>query len=212
MVTVLGVSLRPWSGHSPISLIVRGVLEFAICIILLITGLNMRATMREMSAVDDGARQVGGFLALAGFALVVLALVAALRITVGVFDLVPRKSVPGTVVQVSERRFLDFLPDYVNNALWDRNGQAGRSCSERRKVRHELWIDTRDGIRAWTMRDIRKAHGIRIGQRVTVVASPLLGYVDRLESHPWAAFSHWPRSAPRRRVSRGRLFCEQWVK
>lgn len=161
----------------------RGVLQFAVCIILLIVGLNMRAAMREISAVDDGARQMGGFLALAGFVLVVLALVAALRIAVGVFDLVPRKSVPGTVVRVSERRFLDFLPDYVNNALWDRNKEVGRSFSERRKVRHELVIDTGNGVRAWTVRDIRKAHGIRVGQQVTVVASPLLGYVDRLESH-----------------------------
>ncbi|MHA7241633.1 hypothetical protein ACX80R_00270 [Paeniglutamicibacter antarcticus] len=137
------------------------------CIILLIMGINMRAAMREISAVDDGARQMGGFLALAGFVLVVPGLVAALR----------------TVVRVSERRLLDLLPDYVNNALWDRNKEVGRSFSERRKVRHELVIDTGNRIRAWTARDIRKALGIQVGQRVTVVASPLLGYVDRLESH-----------------------------
>jgi hypothetical protein len=178
----LGVSLRPFSGHAPLSLVLRGALQAAICIVLLMVGFRMRTQMRQLAAADAGAAPLGGFLVLAGVVLVVLALAALLKLAVGILDLVPRTSVPGTVVSISERRFLDFLPDAVNNALWDRKSIVGQSWAERRRVRHELVIDTGDGTRAWTLRNRQKARGLRPGQAVTVVASPLVGYVDRLES------------------------------
>ena len=179
----LGVSLRPFSGHAPLSLILRGALQAAICIVLLVVGARMSAEMRQLAAVDAGAAQLGGFFVLAGVVLVLLALAALVKVAVGILDLVPRTSVPGTVVSISERKFLDFLPDAVNNALWDRkNGNVGQSWAERRRIRHELVIDTGSGTRAWTLRNRQKARGLRPGQAVTVVASPLVGYVDRLES------------------------------
>lgn len=178
----LGVSLRPFSGHAPLSLVLRGALQAAICIVLLVVGFRMRTEMRQLAAADAGAAQLGGFLVLAGVVLVVLALAALLKVAVGILDLVPRTSVPGTVVSISERKFLDFLPDALNNALWDRKNNVGQSWAERRRVRHELVIDTGDGTRAWTLRNRQKARGLRPGQAVTVVASPLVGYVDRLES------------------------------
>ncbi|RAX49421.1 hypothetical protein DQ353_10335 [Arthrobacter sp. AQ5-05] len=178
----LGVSLRPFSGHAPLSLILRGALQAAICIVLLVVGAGMRAEMRQLAAADAGAARLGGFLVLAGVVLAVLALAALLKVAVGILDLVPRTSVPGTVVSISERKFLDFLPDAVNNALWDRKNNVGQSWAERRRVRHELVIDTGHGTRAWTLRNRQKARGLRPGQAVTVVASPLVGYVDRLES------------------------------
>ncbi|GAA1857156.1 hypothetical protein GCM10009715_00950 [Paeniglutamicibacter psychrophenolicus] len=178
----LGVSLRPFSGHAPLSLILRGALQAAICIVLLVVGARMRAEIRHLAAVDAGASRLGGVLVLAGVVLVVLALAALVKIAVGILDLVPRTSVPGTVVSISERKFLDFLPDAVNNALWDRKNTVGQSWAERRRVRHELVIDTGHGTRAWTLRNRQKARGLRPGQAVTVVASPLVGYVDRLES------------------------------
>ena len=178
----LGVSLRPFSGHAPLSLVLRGALQAAICIALLVVGFRMRTEMRQLAAADAGAAQPGGFLVLAGVVLVVLALAALLKVAVGILDLVPRTSVPGTVVSISERRFLDFLPDALNNALWERKNIVGQSWAERRRVRHELVIDTEDGTRAWTLRNRQKARGLRPGQAVTVVASPLIGYVDRLES------------------------------
>lgn len=178
----LGVSLRPFSGHAPLSLILRGALQAAICIVLLVVGIRMRAEMRQLAAVDAGASALGGFLVLAGVVLVVLALAALVKIAVGILDLVPRTSVPGTVISISERKFLDFLPDVVNNALWDRkNNNVGLSWAERRRVRHELVIDTGNGTRAWTLRNRRKARGLLPGQAITVVASPLVGYVERIE-------------------------------
>lgn len=178
----MGVSLRPFSGHAPLSLILRGALQAAICIVLLVVGIRMSAEMRQLAAVDAGASALGGFLVLAGVVLVVLALAALLKIAVGILDLVPRTSVPGTVISISERKFLDFLPDAVNNALWDRkNNNIGRSWTERRKVRHELVIDTGNGTQAWTLRNRRKAGGLLPGQAITVVASPLLGYVERID-------------------------------
>ncbi|WP_221184353.1 hypothetical protein [Paeniglutamicibacter cryotolerans] len=138
--------------------------------------------MKEIAVLDGAAAGLRGLLMVAGFVLVLLTLAAAVRIVVGILDLGPRRSIPGVVVSISERRFLDFLPDQLNNALWDRGPNVGWSWSERRKVRHELVIDTGSGTHAWTLRDAKKASGIRAGQQVTLVVSPLVGFVDRLES------------------------------
>lgn len=178
---MLGISLRPFTGHSPISLILRGAIQSGVCIFFIVIGLQMSATVKEISAVDAGAKQMTGLLVMFGFVVVMMLIYGLAKIVVGVLDLVPRSTVPGTVVSISERKFLDFLPDFVNNALWDRNNPGGQSWSEKRKVRHEVVLDTGSGTKAWTVRNRKRINALVPGQRVTLTVSPIVGYVEKIE-------------------------------
>ena len=178
---MLGISLRPFTGHSPISLIMRGVIQSGICIFFLVVGIRMNATVKEISAVDAGAKQMSGLFVMFGFVLVLVLIYGLVKIVVGILDLLPRSTVPGTVVSISERKFLDFLPDAVNNALWDRGNNVGQSWSDKRKVRHEIVVDTGAGTKAWTVRSRKKVNAIRPGERITLTVSPIVGYVEKIE-------------------------------
>lgn len=179
---LLGISLRPFTGHAPLSLIIRGVIQSGICIFFLVVGTRMNATVKEISGVDAGAKQMNGLFVMFGFVVVLTLIYGLVKIAVGILDLVPRSTVPGTVVSISERKFLDFLPDTVNNALWDRNNTGGQAWSEKRKVRHEVVIDTGSGTRAWTVRNRKRISILAPGQRVTLTVSPIVGYVEKIES------------------------------
>lgn len=178
---MLGISLRPFTGHSPLSLIWRGAIQLAISIFFLVVGIKMRSSLKEISAVDPGAKQMSGIFVMFGFVLVLVLIYGLVKIVVGVLDLLPRSTVPGTVVSISERKFLDFLPDAVNNALWDRGNSVGQSWSDKRAVRHELVLDTGAGTKAWTVRSRKKLNTIRPGERITLTVSPIVGYVEKIE-------------------------------
>lgn len=178
---MLGISLRPFTGHAPISLIMRGVVQSGICIFFLVIGIKMQGTLNEVSAVDAGAKQLSGLFIMFGFVVVMMLIYGLAKVVVGVLDLVPRSTVPGTVVSISERKFLDFLPDVVNNALWDRGNNTGQSWSEKRRVRHEVVVDTGAGTKAWTVRNLKKVRALAPGQRVTLTVSPIVGYVEKIE-------------------------------
>lgn len=51
---LLGVSLRPWSGESPLSLILRGVVQVAICIFFIV----LAAGMLSGSGLDGTAQEL----------------------------------------------------------------------------------------------------------------------------------------------------------
>lgn len=178
---MLGITLRPFTGHAPISLIMRGVVQSGICIFFLVIGIKMQGTLNEVSAVDAGAKQLSGLFIMFGFVVVMMLIYGLAKVVVGVLDLVPRSTVPGTVVSISERKFLDFLPDVVNNALWDRGNNTGQSWSEKRRVRHEVVVDTGTGTKAWTVRNLKKVRALAPGQRITLTVSPIVGYVEKIE-------------------------------
>ena len=178
---MLGISLRPFTGHSPLSLIVRGAIQAAVNVFFLVIGIKMQGTLNEVSAVDAGAKQPSGWVIVFGFVVVMLLIYGLAKIVVGVLDLVPHSTFPGTVVSISERQFLDFLPDVVNNALWDSDNNTGQSWTEKRSVRHEVVVDTGAGTKAWTVRNPKKVRALAPGRRITPTVSPIVGYAKKIE-------------------------------
>lgn len=92
-------SLRPWSGTSPASLIIRGLLSLVICVVLAYTFTRM--LMPDSGIAGMGADELSFLNTVLVPAIVVAvlsALHAVLRMVVGALDLVPRLTVHGMVV------------------------------------------------------------------------------------------------------------------
>jgi hypothetical protein len=97
---------------------------------------------------------------------------------------VPRRSVTGTVVSLTERKFGDVLPTFVQTAIWSRGlVRGGGHGFDRRKIRTELVLETSDGHKRWTVRNHRHHNALNVGRRVTLSVSPLVGYVARVKPH-----------------------------
>lgn len=116
----LGMTLRPWSGYSPLSLILRGAVQIAIGIFFLVFA------MRLLSPDEDNAqalRYLSGTAVIVLVSAAIVALLGAVRIVIGVLDLLTSRTVVGTVMSMSDRRFLDFLPEQLEHVIFAR-GQA----------------------------------------------------------------------------------------
>ena len=169
---VLGISLRPWSGHSPASLILRGAIHVALCVFFLVLAVRFSGeTLTAATAEELGMIRHLGTLAV--IALVVLAMIGALRILIGVLDLVPRRTYTGVVISVRERRLGDVLPIFVQRMIFERRGRT----LEQRRYRTEVVLETTVGTKQWTLRSYAKARAFRQGSRVRVKVTPLAGYV-----------------------------------
>lgn len=137
---MLGVTLRPWSGHAPWWLILRGIIQLAVCLLF------MRLTQQFMSSAiaagldaEHPSLRSGG--ALLMVVLIILAVLAAARTLVGLIDLVPRRVVKGTVLSVRERRVGDMLPRLPSEQsscavgqAWIVGGFAPKLCCRPRKA------------------------------------------------------------------------------
>lgn len=174
-----GLSVRPWSGRSPLALIVRGLIGVGVAVFLVAISRGFAAVLGEM------AGQVGGGvtsrdlapLGVFGFIAAVVVGVPALgMLVVGVLDAVPRRSVVGTVLSVSERRFGDFLPILAQRLVWERNRHGG-SGIDRRRTRTEVVLLTDAGELAFTVRSGRHREVLRVGRAVRLSVSPIAGYV-----------------------------------
>lgn len=177
---LLGISLRPWSGHSPVSLIVHGLIQAAVCIFFLVLGI--RASRDEAIIAAGTQAELGmlrNWLAMASIALIAITAIGALRLVVGVLDLVPRKTYTGTVVSMRERRFLDFLPHFALELIFNRRGNT--MGVEQRKRRTEVVLATPNGDRQWTVRNSRLRRTIRVGETFRLTVTPLAGYVSAAE-------------------------------
>lgn len=171
-----GVSLRPWTGHSPLGLIIRGVIHVAICLFMLNLLIRL-AKGDEFAASAEEMSYLRNFAILGIIAVVVLAALGALKVVVGVLDLVPRSTVTGIVLSMRSRKFGDFLPVILQRMIFERNQNA----IDRRKERRELVLQTPDGIRQWTIRKARFANELTEGSRVQITVSPLIGYVASVQ-------------------------------
>lgn len=170
-----GVTLRPWSGTSPTSLIVRGVISLVVSAglaYIFIQILNPNSDVGGMGT--DGLAFLKSVLIPAAIVAGIMALYAILRIVVGALDLIPRRSVHGTVVSLGERRVGDFLPQVLQRQLWDLVNSSGH---DRRRTRTELVLSTAQGTRSWTLRNRRLEPVLTVGRPVTISVSPLVGYV-----------------------------------
>lgn len=168
----LGITLRPWAGHSPWSLLLRGAIQVGISAFFFVlmarfaAGDGFTATAQEMTALRQLAFPV----------MIVVALMAGLglfQLVIGALDLVPRRQVTGTVVDVRERRLGDFLPMPLQRMVFERNPQS----IDRRRYRTEVVLDTPDGRRQWTVRSHSVRRALRRGAHVRLSVTPLAGYI-----------------------------------
>lgn len=172
-----GVSLRPWSGSSPVSLIARGALQVAVSGFLLVVlvrisrGDGMSALPGELDALR---RLTVPLAVIVG----VLALVAVARICVGVLDLLVRRRVRGTVLSLKERRVGDRLPTFVQEMIFERNPQH----IDRRRWRTEVVLRTDGGERRWTVRRSSVARALEVGAQVELTVTAIAGHVARAET------------------------------
>ncbi len=172
---LLGVSLRPWSGRSPLGLIVRGVIRVALCIFFAVVALRV-VDSDELAAVTGDS---GRLRLLAGVIIIALAVggvLGVLSVVVGVLDMMVRRTVTGTVVSLSDRRFLDFLPHIAQRMIFERNPNQ----MDKRRVRTEVVLDTDNGHQQWTVRKTATLRELRPGTAVTLTVTPLAGYVAQV--------------------------------
>lgn len=175
----LGISLRPWSGHAPWSLLLRGGIQTAVSIFVLVLSLNLAragdstGTLGELGML----RNLAVFMAVAAG---VTALIGLARIVVGLLDLTPRRNVSGTVVSLEDRKFLDFLPRIAQRYIFER----GPNGIDRRQERREVVLDTPEGHQQWTVRKASIRRQLRQGAHVSLTVTPLAGYVSEVYHQP----------------------------
>ena len=168
---LLGVTLRPWAGHAPLSLILRGLIHLAVCAFLIVVFIQMAGVGASQ---DAGTRSLlRGFLAPAVIVLAVLAVSALARIVLGVLDLAPREQVTGIVTSMRERKVGDLLPLFLQRAIFERNPLQ----TDRRRHRAEVVLSTDRGERQWTVRSRKLENQLQPGAHVRISVSPLVGYV-----------------------------------
>lgn len=173
---ILGVSLRPWTGRSPLGLIVRGTIQVAINVYLF-SLLTRLAKGDEFTATTGEMDYLRNFALIGMVVVVVVGLLGALKIVIGVLDLFPRSTITGTVISVRDRKLGDFLPTIAQRMIFERNAQA----LDKRKLRKELVLQTPDGIRQWTIRKTSVLRELDTGTVVQVTVSPLVGYVSSVQ-------------------------------
>ena len=176
---ILGISLRPWSGHSPASLLIRGVIQIAISGFFLWLAFRFATDgdLSQYTAEIASIRLIATLIAVAATGGAVLGL---LRIIVGLVDLLTSSEVSGTVVDVRDRRTLDFLPHALLALIYARD--PGRI--ERRRRRTELVLKTDTVVRQWTIRRHQTFQDVRPGTAVRLTVTPLAGHVSRITPLP----------------------------
>lgn len=171
----LGLSLRPWSGAAPLSLIVRGAIQLVIAVIIANFVIGMLAESR--SAEYAGLGDLRGLLTMLLIVFILMGVVGGIQLVIGIIDLLPRRSAEGVVVSLKQRKAGDFLP-YMAQRLIFENRSSG---IDRRRNRLELVLETAEGQRQWTVRSARARRALQVGARVSLSVTPLTGYVARVD-------------------------------
>ncbi|HHW83102.1 MAG TPA: hypothetical protein GX743_04695 [Actinomycetales bacterium] len=178
----LGISLRPWSGQAPWSLLLRGGIQCAVSIAILVLSIRLTGAVEaSAAAAEEGMlRNLAIFMAIAA---AVTALLGAARAVVGLLDLAPRRTVSGTVASLEKRKFLDFLPRIAQRYIFER----GPNGIDRRRERLEVVLHTPDGLQQWTVRKPSIRRQLSRGAHVRLTVTPLAGYVAEVYHQPGAA-------------------------
>lgn len=169
---LLGISLRPWSGLSPLSLIARGLIRIALCLFFAFLILQFLKS-EELAAVigdNNGPRIVVVVLTIT---LILGAAIGVFSVVIGVLDLVPRRTVTGTVMSLGERKAFDFLPEFVQRLVFERNPNE----IDKRRVRTEVVLRTDTGSRQWTVRKSGLVRDLQPGAHVALTVTPITGFV-----------------------------------
>ncbi len=164
---------------SPLALLLRGLIRVALCVFFMVVVLRVAGSEEIATVAGSG----GGLRMLAVvimIGLVVGGAFGAFSAVVGVLDLVPRHTVTGTVVSLSDRRAFDFLPYHAQRLLFERN----RNEIDERRVRTEVVLSTDKGHQQWTVRRHAVLRHLLPGARVTLTVTPIAGYVAQAEQSP----------------------------
>lgn len=173
----LGVTLRPWAGQSPGSLIIRGAIQTIVAAILVYYGMGLSG---EGGSLDPAVRPLlFPIMVVAVLTIGYLLLVGLSSLVVGILDLVPRKTITGQVRSHQERKLGDFLPRIVQRQIWSRsNGPM-----DRRKTRWEVVIATEQGDKALTVRNVKTRNLLQVGSNVTIKITPIAEHVAKTQVH-----------------------------
>lgn len=172
----LGVSLRPWSGEAPLSLILRGAIHVVISAFFLSLILRIPGEV-GIGGSSEELRFLGGLMTLVSVALVVLIVIGLARVSVGIVDTMRRQTVTGTVLSLRDRKALDLLPRLAQRAVFERRANG----MDNRRVRTELVLETEDGARQWTVRSTRIRGELEPGARVRLTVTTLAGHIAAVE-------------------------------
>lgn len=185
---ILGVSLRPWSGTSPVKLLVSGLIQVMLCgfLIWLATRLatddELAAFSQDLAGSGAESPMLGVLAGLIALAAVAVGILALLRLGAGAIDLLSPREVTGVVVSIGERRTLDFLPAPIAHLVLSR-GRADHT-SDTRRFRTELVVDTGSGVHQWRIHNQRTVSGVRRGARIRMTVTPIAGHVSRVDVLP----------------------------
>lgn len=168
----LGVSLRPWSGHAPVALILRGLIHVAIFGIIVVALFRLISGEAVVMTSQD-ASVIRGLVVPLLIIFVVFVILGAVRVVLGALDFLPRRQVEGVVLSVRERKVGDFLPTLVQRYVFERN----QNNLDRRRARVEVVLQTDTGEHQWTVRNRQVERELVVGARVQLTVSPLVGYV-----------------------------------
>ena len=174
---LLGVSVRPWAGASPLSLIVRGAVQLTVCVVLSIAGARL-LWGPDAASFRGEAAAVHGVLVVIFLTLIVVTAVGALRLVVGMVDLVPRTSYSGVVVSLRGRKVFDVLPRPAQRLIFER----GPNAIDKRRLRTEVVVETESGLKQWTVTRSDVLRTLRVGSRVLITVTPLAGHVAKAEA------------------------------
>jgi hypothetical protein len=171
----------PWRGMHPGKLLVRGIVQVGFMGFVGVIALQVRTGAIEL---DEGmAEYQSGIETAATVALIIAGIsivVGAVQVVVGVLDLTPRRSIEGVVVRAGSRRTGDSLPYGLQMLLFRRRDSHGNRREHQRRYWNEIVLDTDSGRRVFTVRP-RLVNQVRAGAFVRLKASPILGYVAKLE-------------------------------
>ncbi len=172
----LGVSLRPWSGHAPASLLLRGVIQTGVGVALVVAWVKMSADAAGSTGLDSPTAAIlRPIMIIAVITVGYLLASGVAQLIVGILDLTARLTVSGYVISNSERRFGDFLPRFLERQIFSRLNNGG---GDNRKLRWEIVVDTGSGHKALTVRKRKIRDQIPTGAYVSLRVTPIAGYVE----------------------------------
>ncbi len=196
---MFGRRIRPWWGSSPGRLGTSAIVQGGIVGVVLYHAAGYARSpghASDLQAYGVSGAQLDTALRWGRIVLVVALLYCVLKLAVAVLDVLSTHAVPGRVLAVQRRETGDFVPRPLRRLLHRQvnrqahrhsaHGRGGRSL--RTRYRTQLVLETRDGVRTWTIRP-QHATRLRPGQEVRLHVTRLLGYVRRFDVAPAPALA-----------------------
>lgn len=174
---LLGRRPRLWWGTAPSRLLMRGIAQSVIAGGAGYVG--RRASTGTLDLAGAGlADKEATFEKLGTLVLVVAAVwlaYCALRIVVGVYDLVSRRSTEGVVIAVRERVRGDVLPEIVQDFIWSRGDRI-----DTRQSSMQVTLETSRGPAMWRVPHQLESK-LAQGRLVRLTTTSMTGYIKKID-------------------------------